>query len=438
MGAEPRRDGTNQSDRVESLAAMCRQLTAELFVEPEPEAPAPPVAAPPVVPTTAAPSPVAARPAPLPPVAPPAASNPSPATNGAERQAGTELIIPPAQTPPVRPAQPIAQRTAPPQPVAEASAIDPAAKHRAEQSLADLRPRRFESVAEVPTVRALDGVTRDVPAAPDASGQSIARLSNRDLTIDAEDAEALPRIPNFLGPTQLTVSEGDRPAAVRTAPTRSLFDRLPVPGRKLPFGDAPRNSGRVRPPTKSEPGQPLRLGAPEQAPPPPEGEPRAARPKTRRRFPVGALTGVAVFVAVASAAVAGAAVAPRLADLVTPANAPHIEVAEVEGIADALVPLPLIVDAATGTTLSSVVIDGVPQGARLNAGLNSGDGSWILPPDQLPNLALVPPRGFAGELSLSISAVAVDGLERVSQTATLHVTIMPHNRTPQIHASRRI
>lgn len=442
MGAEPRRNGTDQPQRVASLAAMCRELTAELFDEPA--LPEPPRTTPLEVPAE-----LEAQPAVVPQPAP-------------ERR--PDLIIPPAQAP----ARTVSARTmGDPTPATvpgmpalndrpDAPIADAGARHLAERSLADLRPRRFDTAADVPTVRALEPArAQSLPSAVGRASKrpSISQLSNRQLNPRDDDLDAQPEIPGFLGPTPLTVEEGDRPAAVRADTGRSLFARLPVRGLKRPSAGPLLKLGRTQPPpAKAEHGRPLRIGPPEQplATSPSDREvtkksKKRSKTKSRRKarikvghVPVGALTGLTVFLAVAGAAVAGVAVAPRIAELVGPANAPHIEVAEVEGIADALVPLPLIVDAATGTTLSSVVIDGVPIGARLNAGRSSGDGSWILPPDALPNLALVPPRGFAGEMSLLVSAVAVDGLERVHQTVTMRITIIPHNRTPQIHASRRI
>ena len=88
--------------------------------------------------------------------------------------------------------------------------------------------------------------------------------------------------------------------------------------------------------------------------------------------------------------------------------------------------------------LSTVVIAGVPKGSRLSAGHISSDGNWVLPPEELPDLAIIPPRGFAGEFSLEVRAVAVDGAERIAQTETIHVVIMPSGQTPQIRPSRRI
>jgi hypothetical protein len=54
-----------------------------------------------------------------------------------------------------------------------------------------------------------------------------------------------------------------------------------------------------------------------------------------------------------------------------------------------------------------VIIRGVPQGGVLSAGVDDGDGRWVLSPRQLSGLALTPPPGWREDLPLEVTAVAV-------------------------------
>ena len=51
-----------------------------------------------------------------------------------------------------------------------------------------------------------------------------------------------------------------------------------------------------------------------------------------------------------------------------------------------------------------MVIEGLPEGARLSAGLNNGDGSWTLTPSQLAGLTVTPPADWSGTMALTMLA----------------------------------
>ncbi|MXQ11470.1 hypothetical protein, partial [Microvirga makkahensis] len=59
-----------------------------------------------------------------------------------------------------------------------------------------------------------------------------------------------------------------------------------------------------------------------------------------------------------------------------------------------------------GSEVLSIVIDGLPAGTRLSAGLNNGDGSWTLTPEQLSDLAVIPPADWSGTMDLTVLAHA--------------------------------
>jgi hypothetical protein len=54
-----------------------------------------------------------------------------------------------------------------------------------------------------------------------------------------------------------------------------------------------------------------------------------------------------------------------------------------------------------------VIIRRVPQGGVLSAGIDDGDGRWVLSPRQLSGLALTPPPGWREDLALEVTAVGV-------------------------------
>jgi hypothetical protein len=54
-----------------------------------------------------------------------------------------------------------------------------------------------------------------------------------------------------------------------------------------------------------------------------------------------------------------------------------------------------------------VIIGGVPEGAVLSAGIDNGDGSWMLSAQDLVGLELSLPAGCAGDLTLEVTALAV-------------------------------
>ncbi|MEE1656177.1 Ig-like domain-containing protein [Microvirga sp. CF3062] len=90
------------------------------------------------------------------------------------------------------------------------------------------------------------------------------------------------------------------------------------------------------------------------------------------------------------------------------ADAPTLKVTDASGREDATVPLNVsaaLVD-ADGSEVLSVVIGNLPEGARLSAGLNNGDGTWTLTPGQLMNLSLIPPANWSGTANLSVLAHA--------------------------------
>jgi len=121
---------------------------------------------------------------------------------------------------------------------------------------------------------------------------------------------------------------------------------------------------------------------------------------------------------------AGAMAMATVTVAITPVvDVPHVAVADVSGYEDSAIVLTLATSMPTGTseTVAYVTLDGVPEGAHLSAGVDNGDGSWTLSPQDLSGLTLTPPVDFSGTVDLHVSATSTDGGVATSSFA-LHVS----------------
>ncbi|MBF5095549.1 tandem-95 repeat protein, partial [Azospirillum sp. INR13] len=90
----------------------------------------------------------------------------------------------------------------------------------------------------------------------------------------------------------------------------------------------------------------------------------------------------------------------------------------------------------TGETLDHITITGVPEGAKLSAGIHNADGSWTLTPAQLSNLTFTPPSNYSGAVTLKIAATSVEGTTTAtSAPVSLVVTVTAVADTPVLSAS---
>ena len=85
--------------------------------------------------------------------------------------------------------------------------------------------------------------------------------------------------------------------------------------------------------------------------------------------------------------------------------------------------LPVFAELAdkSGSEVLSVVISGIPSGARFTSGTDNGDGSWSFTAAELGNLLLMPPAGFSGTLALTVTATALETAN--GDTAVTHQTV---------------
>lgn len=81
-----------------------------------------------------------------------------------------------------------------------------------------------------------------------------------------------------------------------------------------------------------------------------------------------------------------------------------------------------------GPGILTVTLLGVPAGATLSAGTDTGGGRWTLRGNDLEGLTLVPPPGVAEDISLTVTVTASEGDEGggdiIATSAHLDVAVM--------------
>ncbi|HHF3214302.1 TPA: tandem-95 repeat protein [Vibrio alginolyticus] len=101
-------------------------------------------------------------------------------------------------------------------------------------------------------------------------------------------------------------------------------------------------------------------------------------------------------------------------------------------------PVPLDIDAALtdtdGSENLSILIEDVPEGSSLSAGVDNGDGTWSLQPGELEGLEFIPSADFNGDVTLTVNATSTDVDTGTTATATQDVTIhiSPTNDAPEV------
>ena len=106
---------------------------------------------------------------------------------------------------------------------------------------------------------------------------------------------------------------------------------------------------------------------------------------------------------------------------------PPLPQLDAEGRALRLVPLtiglPDALAAEANRMALMVLVRGLPKGASLSAGVESGDGSWLLSPQDLPGLSVTPPPNWASDLTLEIAAIAIANSEGELTSAARTVSV---------------
>jgi len=119
------------------------------------------------------------------------------------------------------------------------------------------------------------------------------------------------------------------------------------------------------------------------------------------------------------------------------ADAPTLKVSDASGDENSAIALDVsaaLTDTDGSETLS-VTIAGVPEGARLSAGSNNGDGTWTLTPDQLSGLTITPPANSDADFSLTVTATSADGSDSSQVSGDFDVTVAAVADTPTLNVS---
>ncbi len=119
------------------------------------------------------------------------------------------------------------------------------------------------------------------------------------------------------------------------------------------------------------------------------------------------------------------------------ADTPTVSTALSQGREDHFIALnidPSLTDTDSSETVS-LIIAGLPSGARLSAGMPNGDGSWSVATNEIAGLAILPPADFSGDFTLNVTAVATEsdgGASTHSATVDLPVSVTGVADTPEL------
>lgn len=86
-------------------------------------------------------------------------------------------------------------------------------------------------------------------------------------------------------------------------------------------------------------------------------------------------------------------------------------------------PIPLALSVPQSDRERFVRIDGLPEGVKLSAGVDTGNGSWLLSADRANDLALTSPDGFSGVFTLEAEVLGADARTPVSNSVRFEVSV---------------
>ncbi|MBF0171114.1 MAG: hypothetical protein HQK87_08510, partial [Nitrospinae bacterium] len=107
------------------------------------------------------------------------------------------------------------------------------------------------------------------------------------------------------------------------------------------------------------------------------------------------------------------------------ADAPMLVLNNASGVEDRVIPLDLsaTLTDADGSESLTITLSGLPEGALLSAGIDNGDGSWTLSPDDLNGLTLTPPADSDRDFTIAVAATATEQNGGDTQTTLGSMTI---------------
>ncbi len=141
-------------------------------------------------------------------------------------------------------------------------------------------------------------------------------------------------------------------------------------------------------------------------------------------------SGIDTFTYTVSDGRGGTALATATVEVTAVPDVPELSVTAASGLEDSAIPISISASVAGTEELASLIISGVPKGAKLSAGADNGDGTWTLAGadlDELGKLTLTPPADWSGRIELAVTATSTDG--GVSSVA-LDVSVAPVSDLP--------
>jgi hypothetical protein len=98
-----------------------------------------------------------------------------------------------------------------------------------------------------------------------------------------------------------------------------------------------------------------------------------------------------------------------------------IDADSVSGTSDQ--PIPLALSVASGDGDRFLRMTGLPEGVKLSAGVDTGNGSWLLSADRAEQLTLIAPEGFAGVFTLDAQLLSADARTPLSDDVSFRVEV---------------
>ena len=114
------------------------------------------------------------------------------------------------------------------------------------------------------------------------------------------------------------------------------------------------------------------------------------------------------------------------------AHAPELAVGDAAGSEDSAIRLDISAELTDSSESLSITIAGVPDGARLSAGTDNGDGTWSLTPDQLIGLTITPPSDSDADFTLTVTATSTGGSDAAATSENLVVVVQPVSDAPML------
>ncbi|MBI2977748.1 MAG: tandem-95 repeat protein, partial [Rhodospirillales bacterium] len=143
-------------------------------------------------------------------------------------------------------------------------------------------------------------------------------------------------------------------------------------------------------------------------------------------------SGIDTFTYTVSDGLGGTAMATATVEVTAVPDVPELTVSAASGIEDSTIPIAISASVPGTEELASLIVSGIPKGARLSAGADNGDGTWTLAGsdlDQLAGLFLTPPADWSGAIELKVIATSTDG---GIATAGFGVSVMPVPDLPML------